>query len=315
MNGDMERPEANIKPDKAFKKRLKSWWNGDESPRPDVAFAKKMTKIGGSVENDGPPTVNGWSLSRQQSVVTLFGEGMTRCIPDDVKSRMTQPLGINKTLSVSELGSGLGGFARWVASEYNAYVTGYDEDPTLQDAAIEMTTMAGLNRKVNFFHGDFENFAPKERSANIVYAAEALFCVKNKRDCFTTIRRMLKPPGQFMMSDYMLDGVAADDPVLADWQKAEPLTPHLLDVQETRKLLTDIGFEVSIAENVTDTYKANVLRAFSDYAKRTGNGEKSGHLHGWILKEGELWTRRIQMMDEGHLKVFRIYARSRVEIF
>ena len=74
------------------------------------------------------------------------------------------------------------------------------------------------------------------------------------------------------------------------------------------------GFEVSIAENITTEYKANVLRAFSDYAKRTSNGEKSGHLHEWILKEGELWMRRIKVMEAGHLKVFRIYARKPVEI-
>jgi hypothetical protein len=125
---------------------------------------------------------------------------------------------------------------------------------------------------------------------------------------------MLKPSGQFMMSDYMLEGTAPDAPELKDWQEAEPIGAHPIDVQETRKLLTAAGFEVSIAENITLEYKANVLRAFADYAARTGNGEKSGHLHEWILKEGELWMGRIKMMEAGHLKVFRIYARKPYDI-
>lgn len=313
MSAESDSPDTEVRP--SIKRRLKAWWDGYELEGETVARtaaeASEREKI---VINDGPPTVKGWSLSRQQSVVTLFGEGMTRCIPDDVKENLTQPLGINKKLSVAEIGSGLGGFARWVSSAYNAYVTGYDSDQILQDAAIEMTKMAGRANKVNFFHCDFEKFNPKERSADVVYASEALFPVENKAGCFAAIYKMLKPSGQFMMSDYMLEGIAQDAPELKDWRSAEPAGAHPIDVQETRNLLTSKGFEVSIAENVTVAYKANVLRAFADYAARTGNGEKSGHLHEWILKEGELWMRRIKLMEAGHLKVFRIYARKPVDI-
>lgn len=308
-NPDME-------PKQSIKHRFKAWWEGyeleeDKAPPKTLKEPPEREKV---ALDDGPPTVKGWSLARQRSVVTLFGEGMTRCVPDDVKSKLTKPLGINKKLSVAELGSGLGGFSRWVSHEYNAYVTGYEQDQILQDAAVEMTKMAGLNRKVNFFHADFDEFRPKERSADVVYASEALFPVKNKAGCFRAIHDMLKPSGQFMMSDYMLEGIAPDAEELKGWLDAEPQRPYLHDVQEMRKFLTGAGFEVSIAENITTEYKANVLRAFSDYAKRTSNGEKSGHLHEWILKEGELWMRRIKVMEAGHLKVFRIYARKPVEI-
>ena len=314
MNADTNSPE--LEPKQSIKRRLRAWWDGyeldaEKTAKKELDDAREREKI---VLDDGPPTVKGWSVSRQQSVVTLFGEGMTRCIPDDAKSNLTKPLGINKKLSVAEIGSGLGGFARWVSERYNSYVTGYDQDLALQDAAVEMTKMAGLNRKVNFFHCDFENFTPKDRSADIVYTSEALFSVKNKAACFAGIHRMMKPSGQLMMSDYMLDGTAPDDASLKAWAGTEPLTPHPVDVHEIRNLLTAAGFEVSIAENITQEYKANVLRAFADYAARTSNGEKSGHLHDWILKEGELWMARIKVIESGHLKVFRIYARKPVEI-
>ncbi len=313
MNAGMDDPETGGKP--TFKSRLKAWWNGYEIEAQDSTVEPATEEAErAAVAEDGPPTVKGWSISRQRSVVTLFGEGMTRCIPDDTKMKLTKPLGINRKLSVAELGAGLGGFAHWVSNEYDAYVTGYDQDQILQDAAIEMTTMAGLNRKINFFHCDFENFGPKPRSADVVYASEALFPVKNKAQCFAAIYNMLKPNGQFMMSDYMLEDAGEETAGVKDWMAAEPLTPHLIDVQKTRKLLTDAGFEVSIAENVTLEYKSNVLRAFADYATRTSNGEKSGHLHEWILKEGELWMRRIKMIDAGYLRVFRIYARKGAEI-
>lgn len=296
-----------------LKKRFKAWWDGYEiggaAPKAAEEDAAPEPEV-----DDGPPTVKGWSISRQRSVVTLFGEGMTRCIPDDMKTKLTQPMGIDKTMSVSELGSGLGGFSRWTAEQYATYVTGYEEDEELLKASQEMTKMAGLTRNINFNHCDFENFKPKERSANVAYASEVLFTVKNKPSIFSAIHQMLKPAGQFMMSDFMLDGGDTGSPEYLEWVNEEPKTPHLLAVQDTRKLMTQCGFEVSIAEDITDAYKANVLRSFADYAKRTSNGEKSGHLHDWIIKEGELWTRRVKLMESGTLKVFRIYARVPVEI-
>ncbi|MZR32027.1 class I SAM-dependent methyltransferase [Sneathiella litorea] len=314
MRAETASPDDEIKT--SFKHRLKAWWNGvdvagdnaNEESFDDLSEEEKI------VIKDGPPSVNGWSLSRQRSVVTLFGEGMTRCIPDDTKGKLTKPLCINKALSVSELGSGLGGFTRWVSSEYDAYVTGYEADEALRDSAAVMTKDAGLHRKVKFLHCDFNNLDPKPRSADVVYASEALFTVKDKAACFAAIFKMLKPAGQFMMSDYMLEGIEPTAPELKPWQDAEPIPANPIDVEETRRLLTEVGFEISIAENVTAEYKSNVLKSFADYATRTGNGEKSGHLHEWILNEGELWMRRIKMMDAGNLKVFRIYARKPFDI-
>ncbi len=120
---------------------------------------------------------------------------------------------------------------------------------------------------------------------------------------------MMKPEGQLMLSDYMLDGGSLDDPALIKWMEAEPVTPVPVDVQQVRQMLTNAGFEVSIAEDTTEEYKTNVLKAFTDYAAQTSRGAQSGHLHDWVLKEGELWTARVKAMEAGVLKVFRIYAR------
>ncbi|MFT6556506.1 methyltransferase domain-containing protein [Sneathiella sp.] len=294
-----------------FSKKLKLWWEGYEL-KPVVKTIEVEDEA--PPENEGPPTVKGWAVSRQRSVVTLFGDGMTRCIPDAVKTRLTTPMGLNKTMSVAEIGSGLGGFSHWVVDQHEAYVDAYESDPELYEASREMTKMAGLTRYIKYIHCDFEDFQPKLKSANVAYSSEALFCVKNKQDCFNQIHAMMKPEGQFMMSDYMLDGASLDDPALKEWMANEPIPPQLIDVQQIRKMLTTAGFEVSIAEDTTDEYKANVLKAFSDYAQQTSRGAKSGHLHDWVLKEGELWTSRVKAMEAGVLKVFRIYARVPREI-
>ncbi len=295
----------------SFSQRLKLWWDGYELKEP----AKQIEVVEEEpVEDDGPPTVHGWAVSRQRSVVTLFGDGMTRCIPDAVKTRLTTPMGMNKTMSVAEIGSGLGGFAHWVVDQHEAYVDAYESDQQLYSASQEMTKMAGLTRYIKYHHCDFEDFQPKLKSANVAYASEALFCVKDKQACFNQLHAMMKPEGQFMMSDYMLDGTSLDDPALVEWMAEEPVEPVMLDVQQIRKMLTNAGFEVSIAEDTTNEYKANVLKAFADYAAHTSRGAKSGHLHDWVLKEGELWTARVKAMEAGALKVFRIYARVPAQI-
>ncbi len=312
MNAEAGSVKSGNEAKRSLKERLKLWWEGyelQEKRKPVVTTAEDLP-----VQDDGPPTVQGWSVSRQRSVVTLFGDGMTRCIPDVTKKKLTNPLGINKTLSVVELGSGLGGFALWVVDQFESYVDGYEESEELVEAATNQAKMGGLTRFVKYRHADFENFEPKLKSANVAYSSEALFCVENKLDCFRRIKAMMKPEGQFMMSDYMLEGKTMSDPAIQKWVAAEPKQPHLLDVQEIRALLTKAGFEVSIAENTTAEYKSNVLKAFAEYATRTGTGEQSGHLHDWVLREGELWTARVQAMEADALKVFRIYARVPTEI-
>lgn len=312
MSADAGREKETADEKLPMRARLKLWWEGyelQEKRELVVTVAEDLP-----VFDDGPPTVHGWSISRQRSVVTLFGDGMTRCIPDTAKKKLTNPLGINKTMSVVELGSGLGGFATWVVDQFETYVDCYEEDEDLVEASTNLIKMAGLTRSVKVKKANFENFEPKLKSANVAYTSEALFCVKNKLDCFRRIQGMMKPEGQFMMSDYMLDGKTMDDPDIQKWAAAEPIKPYLLDVQEIRKLLTTAGFEVSIAENTTAEYKANILKAFAEYAQRTSSGEKSGHLHDWVLKEGELWTARVQAMETGALKVFRIYARVPAQI-
>ncbi|MBO6827064.1 MAG: class I SAM-dependent methyltransferase [Sneathiella sp.] len=294
-----------------LKERLKLWWEGYE--------IRQSTAMPAPVEeeppaDEGPPTVMGWAVSRQKSVVTLFGDGMVRCIPDDVKKRMTTPMGINKTMSIAEIGAGLGGFASWVVDEFDAYVDAYEEEEALVEAGRELIKMGGLTRYIKYHQADYENFEPKDKSANVVYSAEALFCVQDKQSLFNRIHGMLKPEGQLMMSDYMLDGLGENDPNIQKWFEDEPKRPHLVDVQKTRAMMTKAGFEVSIAEDITEEYKANVLNAFAEYARRTSRGEKSGHLHDWVLKEGELWTARVKAMESGALKVFRIYARVPAEI-
>lgn len=314
MNRGAESQEAEVAMKPTLKSRLMAWWEGYDvdSAKAETAPDEKQQQ---QTKDDGPPTVKGWSVSRQRSVITLFGPGMTRCIPDETKNKMISPLGLDKTMSVSELGGTLGGFARWVSGKHKSYVTIYEEDAELIAAAKEMTKADDLHKKIKSVHCDLNDFQPKERSANVVYSSEALFHVKDKQKCFETIHKMLLPDGQFMMSDFMLDGMGGDAPELDDWKTEEPLKPYLMDVQATRKLMTDVGFEVSIAEDATDEYRTNVQRAFANYAQRTADGEKSGHLHEWILKEGELWMRRIKMMEAGHLKVFRIYARVPKEIW
>lgn len=300
-NGDSEK--------QPFKKRLKAWWDGYEffdNSKPTIEIEPE--------EEEEPPNLLSWGERRRHALATLFGPDMDRCIPEAARIRMTRPMGVNKKMSIAEIGTGLGGFSRWIADEYEAYVTGYEANQEMVDASNEMIKMAGISRFIKINHCDYEDFQPKERSADAAFASEALYCVKNKEQMFRRIRAMMRPEGQFMMSDYMTDGIAPDDPDLLKWIEGEPVTPHVLDMAKTREYLTKAGFEVSIAEDTTNEHKLAVLKAFSDYADSNMDADPDNLLHAWVLKEGEMWTNRVQAMEKGVLKVYRIYARIPSEI-
>jgi cyclopropane fatty-acyl-phospholipid synthase-like methyltransferase len=293
-----------------FKKRLKAWWDGYEF----FDNNSKAVPFDLNEEEEEEPDLLSWGARRQLALATLFGPSMSRCIPESARVRITRPMGVNKKMSVTEIGSGLGGFSRWVAEDYEAYVTSYEPNEDLLDACNEMLKMAGMFRFVKTLHCDYEDFQPKDRSADAAFASEAFLTVEDKETLFRRIKNMMKPEGQFMMSDYMIDGVDSNNPDLQKWMQKEPIQPHILDVQKTREFLTRAGFEVSIAEDTTNDHKAAVLKAFADYADKTSRSDADEKLHAWVLKEGELWTNRVQAMEAGVLKVYRIYARVPLEI-
>jgi cyclopropane fatty-acyl-phospholipid synthase-like methyltransferase len=211
-------------------------------------------------------------------------------------------------MTVIELGAGLGGLARVVASETGAYVTAFEADATLAKAGMELSTKHGLSKKAAIKHAPSTSVEVRPKSVDAVLAKEAFFTIEDKPALFGAIRKALKPGGQLMLSDFMLAGDASG-PAITAWAEKEPLTPFLWSIPAMRASLEELGLVVSIVEDVTAEYRAAAIGAFANLAERINSGEIGERMCPWAICEGELWSRRLALLASGEVKMVRLYAR------
>jgi len=297
-----------------LKDRLLAWWEGyeyrppppeeEEAPPP----APAITASAEPFEALDAQAVRGWSDSRIALVQALFGDGFVSAGGEQAVRAMIKPLALDESMSVVEIGAGLGGVARLIAKETGAWVTGYEEDVALAAAAAEISTRLGLGRKAMVEQGCLTEARIRHHTIDAVVSKEAIYRVADKEALFAAVQKALKPGGQIMFKDFMLGERGGNGPALAAWTELEGRSLHFWEVDRTRAALKNLGFRVPIAEDVSDEYRHHVLEAFSELADMLRRGEVDEALRPWAISEGDLWARRVAALESGEVKVYRVYG-------
>ncbi len=147
--------------------------------------------------------------------------------------------GIGKGTRVIDLGSGLGGPARTLASEFGAEVTALELSTPYHDAARLVAQKLGA-AGVAFVNGSALDIPAADGSFDVVWMQHVQMNIEDKERLFGEIGRVLAPGGIFAWHG-ILRGTNPD-PVLhpITWADTEDLT-FLVDEKEFRKLASDAG--------------------------------------------------------------------------
>ena len=310
-SGVSESVEAVRRP--GWRERLRAWWHGHDLPveppaEAPAAAVAPMPVVEASADA-GEPTIRGWPPMRQAVVQAVFGEGLITPGGEEAVHRLLKPLGLNERMTVIELGAGLGGVTRLMAREFKLWATGFEPDPVLAAAAMELSTRAGLAKKAVVKCQPLDRVDARAGTIDCMVAKESLWLVADKPALFAHLRRLLKPTGQISFSDFMHAG-DPKAPDLLGWAAGEPVAPHLLSSADYRKLLEDLKLEVRIMEDMTAEYSQAVLAAFAAHADHVKAHGAEPAWRAWVVTEGELWGRRLAALQSGALRVYRCYARA-----
>ncbi len=294
-------------PQHSFKERLVAWWEGYDLPSTTDGHADLVD--GDEVEEvEGQPTVRSWPTERIESVQQLFGAGFTWPASEEFLDSIIKPLGLDEKASVINIGAGLGGLARHIAKNAGAWVKGYELDAKLAATGAELSEIAGLAKRATIEPSGLTTLDARDGATDAVVSNMILFTAEDKAPLLTEMRRVLKPDGRITVVDYVAGDQGSDTVPYTEWVKAEPREPHLWTVDETRQALTEQGFKVSVAEDVSQEYRDQVLISFSAYYEFLRDQDHDGNLHQWALCEGELWSRRISAINAGVFSVYRFYG-------
>jgi len=158
-------------------------------------------------------------------------------------------MGLRADMRVLDVGCGIGGAARYLASEIGCRVEGIDLTPEYIGVAKTLTEMTGLSAKVSFKTGSALDMPFEDGAFDAALTIHVAMNIAARAALYGEIARVLKPGAVFCAYDIMKkNGEDLTFPV--PWaQSAE--TSFLTTPDDMRALLGDAGFEVLEVEDRT----------------------------------------------------------------
>jgi SAM-dependent methyltransferase len=156
---------------------------------------------------------------------------------------------IPKGSKVLDVGSGLGGPARYLAATRGCDVTGIDLTPEFCAVANELSRLAQLADRTRFQVGDALELPFGPAHFDVVWTIQMQMNVQDKRRLYAGFARVLKPGGSFVCQDICAgNGESLDLPV--PWA-SRPEQSQLVDPETLRGLVRDAGLRERSWRDVT----------------------------------------------------------------
>ncbi len=298
-----------------LKAKLVAWWEGYGLPgssrkkgeheenggKPhQESAANKPAKAG--LNRHGKPL---WSASRIEVAEKIWGPGYVLPGGDELITTLMKPLGLNPAMTVLELGAGLGGAARCMATT-GCWVTGLESSPFLAEQGMARSTKAGKAKQAPIEVFDPENLKYGKR-VDVVFAKDAFFTIKDKSSLFDRVEAILKPRGQFLFTDYVIEANKRNSRPITSWSDREPLEPQLWTLDGALSAFTQCNLDLRVHEDITAPHRAQILTAIKALTEHLEKHSLDKDTKINVIDEVETWAQRVAALSAG-LKCYRFYA-------
>lgn len=152
---------------------------------------------------------------------------------------------------VLDIGSGLGGPARYLAKACGCRVTGVDLTAEFVATAIELTRRGGLSERVDFKQGSALELPFDDGSFDLAWSQNVAMNIADRERYYAQMHRVLVPDGRLAIQD-MTQGPGGELTYPVMWADT-PATSFLRTAEETQRLLTQAGFKILAWEDKTAT--------------------------------------------------------------
>ncbi len=179
-----------------------------------------------------------------------------------------------------DVGCGLGGASRFVASKYQNKVSGIDLTQEYIDTGKILNTWIGLDKQVTLVHGSALSMPFDDKIFDGAFMMHVGMNIEDKAQLFTEVYRVLRPGSSFGVYDIMrIKHGELDYPV--PWAK-DKSTSYLATSDQYKENLNNAGFTISEENNRSDFAMEFFKNALAN-AKANGGPPPLG-LHT-LLKE------------------------------
>lgn len=141
-----------------------------------------------------------------------------------------------------DVGSGIGGPARYFAERFGCRVTGIDLTAEFCEAARELTRRLGMDGRVRFDHGNALAMPYAAETFDGAWSMNVSMNIEDKPALYREIHRVLAPGGWILLSE-LAQGTGPPPDYPTPWARSAD-TSFLSTPEQTRAGLIEAGFEV-----------------------------------------------------------------------
>lgn len=153
---------------------------------------------------------------------------------------------------VLDIGAGLAGAARTLASEVGCRVACLEMSPDYCAGADLLNRLTGLEDRVEVHEGSALDLPFPDDSFDVAWMQNVGMNIADKRRLYAEVHRVLRPGGRFAFQE-MAAGRMATSHFPLPWA-SDPSGNFLVTVEEMQRLLGESGFKVDLLEDTSDAH-------------------------------------------------------------
>jgi MPBQ/MSBQ methyltransferase len=196
------------------------------------------------------------------SALKAAGKDIDHLTPDDLAPvdefhggqrpatvRLAESVGLTGSERVLDVGSGIGGPSRFLASRYGCQVEGVDLTAEFVRVAEMLTRLTGLTGKVGYRQGNALDLPFEDISFDVVWSQNAAMNIADRDRLYAEMHRVLKPGGRLALQE-VAAGEGGPPRYPVPWAREAGIS-FLLPPETTRAKLESAGFRVIAWQDTT----------------------------------------------------------------
>ncbi|MGZ0188743.1 MAG: SAM-dependent methyltransferase, partial [Alphaproteobacteria bacterium] len=255
-----------------------------------------------------------WPESRIELANAIWGDLHLSPETSSVLPAYISGLGMDPSMTVVEIGTGLGALSRTMHLKSGAYVLGFEVDQALVYRAADLAYQWGLRCKTQFDvldPSEVELKGVRARSVDRMVIHSTLPYILDIDALIKNLVAAFRPGGLLLLGDLFACEGQEKHRAVRKWQSSIGGRPQLTPWFKVKRQLEIAGFEIHVQERISDVYAEAIASGLQEYLARVTDGEISVKQLTPALAESQKWMSLQRALKAGAMEYRRVSATFR----